>query len=87
MHVDEILIEALHENRPLWASLAAANADIFTLADARYSKGIDNYLVVLDAQRSFYGAQQGLITIRLLRMRNLVTLYKVLGGGSEVVAE
>lgn len=69
------------------ASLAAANANIFTLAEARYSKGIDNYLVVLDAQRSFYGAQQELIATRLLRMSNLVTLYKVLGGGAEAVAE
>jgi multidrug efflux system outer membrane protein len=69
------------------ASLAAANANIFTLADARYSKGIDNYLVVLDAQRSLYGAQQELIATRLLRMSNLVTLYKVLGGGAEAVVE
>jgi len=34
-----------------------------------------------------YGAQQELIAIRLLRMSNLVTLYKILGGGAEVVAE
>jgi outer membrane protein TolC len=28
-----------------------------------------------------YGAQQALITVRLLRMTNYVTLYKALGGG------
>lgn len=69
------------------SSLTAATANIFSLADQRYSKGVDNYLVVLDAQRSLYGAQQGLIATRLLRMSNLVTLYKVLGGGGEATQE
>ena len=36
---------------------------------------------VLDSQRSLYGAQQNLISVRLARLTNLVTLYKVLGGG------
>ena len=54
----------------------------YRLSDARYMKGIDSYLGVLDAQRSLYGAQQGLITLRLARLTNLVTLYKVLGGGA-----
>ena len=54
----------------------------YRLSDARYTRGIDSYLRVLDAQRSLYGAQQGLIAIRLARLTNLVTLYKVLGGGA-----
>jgi multidrug efflux system outer membrane protein len=45
-------------------------------------KGIDSYLSVLDAQRSLYTAQQGLITLRLARLTSQVTLYKVLGGGA-----
>ena len=36
---------------------------------------------VLDSQRSLYGAEQSLITVRLSRLTNLVTFYKVLGGG------
>ena len=44
------------------------------------TRGIDSYLGVLDAQRSLYGAQQGLIALRLARLTNLVTLYKVLEG-------
>ena len=52
------------------------------LSQARYDKGVDSYLTVLDSQRSLYGAQQNLITVRLARLTNLVTLYKVLGGGS-----
>ena len=63
-------------------SLVDASADGYRLSDARYTRGIDSYLRVLDAQRSLYGAQQGLIAIRLARLTNLVTLYKVLGGGA-----
>ncbi|MDO8302808.1 MAG: efflux transporter outer membrane subunit [Sedimentisphaerales bacterium] len=63
------------------SSLARAAAQAYFLSNARYAKGIDSYLSVLDSQRSMYGAQQGLITIRLARLTNLATLYKVLGGG------
>ena len=45
--------------------------------------GLPQYLAVLDSQRSLYSAQQNLITTRLARLANLVTLYKVLGGGSD----
>jgi multidrug efflux system outer membrane protein len=63
-------------------SLVEATADSYHLSDVRYKSGIDSYLSVLDAQRSLYGAQQGLIAVRLSRLANLVTLYKVLGGGA-----
>jgi len=63
-------------------SLVEATADSYRLSDLRYKNGIDSYLSVLDAQRSLYGAQQGLISVRLSRLTNLVTLYKVLGGGA-----
>jgi len=63
-------------------SLVEASTVGYRLSDARYTRGIDSYLRVLDAQRSLYGAQQGLIAIRLARLTNLVTLYKVLGGGA-----
>ena len=63
-------------------ALVTASADAYRLSDLRYSKGIDSYLSVLDSQRSLYGAQQGLIALRLARAANLITLYKVLGGGA-----
>jgi outer membrane protein, multidrug efflux system len=63
-------------------SLVQASSDAYRLSNARYTKGIDSYLPVLDAQRSLYSAQQGLIAVRLARFTNLVTLYKVLGGGT-----
>ena len=64
-------------------SLMEATAESYRLSDLRYKSGIDSYLSVLDAQRSLYGAQQGLIAVRLSRLTNLVTLYKVLGGGAK----
>jgi multidrug efflux system outer membrane protein len=51
------------------------------LSTARYERGADTYLNVLDAQRTLYSAQQTLISGRLTRATNLVTLYKTLGGG------
>lgn len=52
------------------------------LADARYKAGMDSYLNVLVSQRSLYAAQQVLINVRTARLSNLITLYKVLGGGA-----
>ena len=65
-------------------SLTDATSESYRLSQARYEKGVDSYLNVLDSQRSFYGAQQNLISVRLTRLTNLVTLYKVLGGGSQI---
>jgi multidrug efflux system outer membrane protein len=62
-------------------ALVDATGETYRLSQARYRSGVDSYLAVLDAQRSLYAAQQSLITLRLSRSANLVTLYKVLGGG------
>jgi multidrug efflux system outer membrane protein len=64
-------------------SLVDAAARTYRLSAARYTKGIDSYLGVLDAQRSLYAAQQGLIAVRLAKLTNQVRLYAVLGGGSD----
>ena len=64
-------------------SLVNAVAETHRLSNKRYTKGIDSYLGVLDAQRSLYAAQQGLVLLRLARLANQVMLYAVLGGGSE----
>ena len=53
----------------------------FNLADLRYRNGAASYLDVLDAQRSLFTAQQGLVQVQALQAQNLMTLYKVLGGG------
>jgi len=62
-------------------ALKDATEDSYRLSDMRFRNGIDNYLTVLDSQRSMYTAQQAVITLQLSRLQNLVTLYKALGGG------
>jgi multidrug efflux system outer membrane protein len=62
-------------------ALLEAAGRAFALADLRFRNGVDNYLTVLDAQRSLYAAQLSLVAVRLERLQNLATLYKALGGG------
>ncbi len=62
-------------------ALTDATEESYSLSKMRFEKGVDSYLAVLVSQRSSYTAQQGLIGVRLARLANLVTLYKVLGGG------
>jgi outer membrane protein, multidrug efflux system len=58
----------------------AAAADVVHLEEARYQNGIDSYLNLLDAQRSYYSVQQVLIQTKLTSGQNLVTLYQAIGG-------
>ena len=62
-------------------SLVDALSEAYRLSDARYIRGIDNYLSVLDAHRSLFAAQQGLVALRLAKLANQVRSYAVLGGG------
>ncbi len=61
-------------------SIVDSAKKVYELSNQRYVQGIDSYLGVLDAQRSLYGAQQGLTSLRLARLSNRVRLYAVLGG-------
>ena len=67
----------------LRAQTAVANAAqvSFKLADLRYQNGASSYFDVLDAQRTLFTAQQATVQTQALQVQNLVTLYKVLGGG------
>jgi len=58
----------------------AATADTYLLTEARYRAGIDPFLTVLDAQRSYYAAQQTLVSIKLTAAQNIVTTYQAIGG-------
>ena len=60
----------------------ASAADNYRLAEARYRAGIDDFLASLDAQRTYYAAQQSLVLMRLDAASNLVDLYRALGGDS-----
>ena len=59
-----------------------AAADNYMLSEARYREGIDDFLGSLDAQRSYYFAQQTLVASKLTAASNLVDLYQALGGDS-----
>ncbi|MDR2926053.1 MAG: efflux transporter outer membrane subunit [Azoarcus sp.] len=63
------------------SELVNAANESYRLSEARYRSGLDSHLVLLDAQRSQYAAEQELIATRLAEASNRVVLYKVLGGG------
>ena len=64
-------------------SLVQASQDYYNLAEHRYRIGVDSNLVFLDAQRSLFSAQQGLINDRLAQLLAEVNLFRALGGAWE----
>lgn len=64
-------------------SLVEATQATYDLSQNRYEIGLDNFINVLDAQRSLFSAQQGMINTVLLREISALNLYKSLGGGWE----
>lgn len=75
------LSRTLGEQRAAQEAQVAAAAQAHELSRARYEAGRDSFLVLLDAQRTLYAAEQALVATRLAEQANRVTLYKVLGGG------
>ncbi|WP_443743097.1 efflux transporter outer membrane subunit [Sutterella sp.] len=59
----------------------------YELSNSRYKHGAASYSDVLQQQRAKVAADQALITAQLSRASSLVTLYKVLGGGTELAAK
>ena len=56
----------------------------YQIADARFKAGIANYLDVLDAQRSLFTTQQGILDLELQKIVSQIELYQVLGGGANL---
>jgi NodT family efflux transporter outer membrane factor (OMF) lipoprotein len=54
-----------------------------SLALSKYTRGLTNFLDVLEAQRSLFTAQDSLAQSRAAVQINLISLYKALGGGWE----
>ncbi|MES2104051.1 MAG: AdeC/AdeK/OprM family multidrug efflux complex outer membrane factor [Pseudomonadota bacterium] len=77
----------LDERMDAQQALVDASARSFNIHEARYKKGAESYLDSLVSQRALYAAQQNLITARLSKAGNEVTLYKVLGGGWQAEAD
>jgi outer membrane protein, multidrug efflux system len=55
--------------------------EAYRIAELRYRTGVEDFLSVLDAQRSLNSAQDQLAQARLARLQGSVTLFRVLGGG------
>lgn len=75
------LSKTLAEQRVAQEALLEAATRAHDLSQARYDAGRDSYLILLDAQRTLYAAQQSVVATLLSEQANRVTLYKVLGGG------
>ncbi len=79
--------DALAGRATLGEQLRAQNAQLaaektrMDLTDLRFKHGASNAFDVLDAQRSLFAAQQAAVQVQAQQVQNLVTLYKVLGGG------
>ncbi|MDO6405695.1 efflux transporter outer membrane subunit [Pantoea phytobeneficialis] len=60
----------------------AASQTYYHLADLRYRNGVDTYLNALTAQRTLYSARTSLVSTQQAYYLNLITFYKVMGGGT-----
>lgn len=59
--------------------------EIFNISEARYIAQIDDYLSVLDAQRSLFSTQQTILNLEQERLNNQIDLYQALGGGANLI--
>jgi multidrug efflux system outer membrane protein len=55
-----------------------------TLARQRYEGGVDDFLPVLDAQRTQFSIEAQLAQSETRTATSLVAIYKALGGGWEI---
>lgn len=67
------------------ANEVKANRKTYYLAKQLYLKGIDNFITVLDAERSLRLSEDQLIDIKRDTAFSLISLYKSLGGGWEEI--
>ena len=69
------------ERRNKLAAAADAAKTAVDLAHELYSRGLADFLSVLDAQRAHYAAEDALAQSQTAIVTNVVGLYKALGGG------
>lgn len=80
---DALAVRATIEDRiSAQTRLVEAAAATERLTRARYDRGVDSYLALLDAQRTLYAARQSLLAAQLARATNRIELYRALGGGA-----
>jgi len=81
--VENALVAASRNARQeaLQGEVRAEAREALRLAEVRYRAGADDLLVVLDAQRTLFQAQDQLAQARLARLQTAVSTYRALGGG------
>jgi outer membrane protein TolC len=75
---------AKEQNRLIELQTAVnANQKALDIAQDLYAHGLVNFLNVLDAQRSLFSTQDQVVQSKAAILKDLVSLYKALGGGWE----
>jgi outer membrane protein, multidrug efflux system len=69
------------QQEALQSEVRTESSEALRLAEVRYRAGADDLLVVLDAQRTLFQAQDQLAQARLARLQAAVSTYRALGGG------
>ena len=72
--------DSLTERLAAQAAQVDAARRTLDLAEQRYRLGASSQLELLDAQREFAGARQGLVSLRQIEQSNRVVLLRTLGG-------
>jgi len=72
------------EQESLQVQIVEQSRRALHLAEVRYREGADDLLIVLDAQRTLFQAEDQLAQLRLLRLQAATGLFKALGGGWEI---
>jgi NodT family efflux transporter outer membrane factor (OMF) lipoprotein len=78
-----VAIKTRTEQRDRQRERVAAAQRAYDLAQVRYREGLVSYLEVIDAQRAVFAAETALVETESLRLADLVTIFKALGGGWE----
>lgn len=84
--VENALVACATEQVRVGKLIEAVNASrqAVALASELYSKGLADFLNVLDAERSLYKSEDDLVQSERTVSLNLVVLYKALGGGWDI---
>jgi outer membrane protein TolC len=69
------------------AQAVEANRLAADLANERYTRGLVDFLNVLESQRQLYTSEDQLVQSERGIVVNLVALYKALGGGWELFSQ
>ncbi len=87
--VEDALVSQLNEQsraRSLRRAVDASSTAL-SLAEELYSRGLSDFLQVLEAQRTLYNAEDQLAQSQRTLAVSQVQLYKALGGGWQVSSE